>query len=148
MNAVYRVVWSVSRNHWVVASELTRGRRKSGRAARRVAACGLGLIACTAHAVADELPTGGTVTSGTGAISRDGDAMTINQSGHQLDIDWQSFSIGRRPPATAHAQAGLAPVESRCGAESSPIILAKAWPTLFLTQIFQDVATDVANIVR
>jgi filamentous hemagglutinin family protein len=44
---------------------------------------------------AAELPIGGTVISGTGSINSNGTAMTIEQAGQRLDIDWQSFSIGQ-----------------------------------------------------
>lgn len=57
---------------------------------------GLGLslaIALPGGALA-ELPSGGVITSGIGAISVHGGTMTINQSTPNLVADWQSFSVG------------------------------------------------------
>ncbi|MBF9045905.1 filamentous hemagglutinin N-terminal domain-containing protein [Rhodobacterales bacterium LSUCC0031] len=57
---------------------------------------GLGLslaIALPGGAFA-ELPSGGVITSGIGAISVHGGTMTINQSTPNLVADWQSFSVG------------------------------------------------------
>jgi filamentous hemagglutinin family protein len=45
------------------------------------------------HALA-QLPTGGQVAAGTGAISTSGNTMTINQTSQRLVTDWQSFSVG------------------------------------------------------
>ena len=47
-------------------------------------------LACVGVALAQ--PTGGVVTSGTGAITQDGTATNINQATDRLDIDWQTFS--------------------------------------------------------
>ena len=46
------------------------------------------------------LPTGGQVTSGTGAISQSGSAMTINQQTGKLTANWDSFNIGRDASVT------------------------------------------------
>ena len=40
------------------------------------------------------LPTGETVVRGAADIARDGGAMTIHQSTHNLGVDWTSFDIG------------------------------------------------------
>jgi len=95
MNTVYRVVWDNARGRWVVTSELARSRVKSGSSVLRSAACSFGLLALAAQAVAAELPTDGTIVSGAGSIGSHGTAMTIEQAGQRLDIDWQSFSIGQ-----------------------------------------------------
>ncbi|MEP6739248.1 MAG: YDG domain-containing protein [Caldimonas sp.] len=47
-----------------------------------------------AAATASTLPTGATVVKGSGTISVDGAAMTVNQTSQRLVTDWQSFSIG------------------------------------------------------
>jgi filamentous hemagglutinin family protein len=49
--------------------------------------------ACVA-AMAQTLPTGGTVTQGTGSVSVNGKNMVVNQSSGRMIADWQSFSIG------------------------------------------------------
>ncbi|MDH6232250.1 filamentous hemagglutinin family protein [Mesorhizobium soli] len=40
------------------------------------------------------LPTGGQIVSGSGTITTNGNAMTINQSTDRMIANWQSFSIG------------------------------------------------------
>ena len=59
LNAIHRVAWSVSLN-----------------------------IAFAGTALAADLPTGGSITSGAGNISQSADALTINQSSSRLNIDW------------------------------------------------------------
>ncbi|WP_188093553.1 two-partner secretion domain-containing protein [Marinobacter salinexigens] len=41
-----------------------------------------------------DLPTGGTITSGAGAISQSGDTLTVQQDSSRLISNWQSFNIG------------------------------------------------------
>ncbi|HZV61579.1 MAG TPA: autotransporter-associated beta strand repeat-containing protein [Methylophilaceae bacterium] len=43
---------------------------------------------------ADPLPTGGTITQGSGAINQSGNTLTVTQSSQQLSANWQSFNIG------------------------------------------------------
>ena len=50
-------------------------------------------FACTA-ALAGTLPTGGTVTQGSGRITTSGGTMVIDQHSERLITDWQTFSIG------------------------------------------------------
>ncbi len=96
MNTVYRVVWDDVRGRWVVTSELVRSRSKSGRrSSSRFIARRFGVLALAFQAAAAELPTDGTIVSGAGTISSNGNAMTVEQAGQRLDIDWQSFSIGQ-----------------------------------------------------
>ncbi|OZB65063.1 MAG: hypothetical protein B7X39_14870, partial [Lysobacterales bacterium 14-68-21] len=56
------------------------------------------------------LPSGGTVSAGSGSIGQNGAAMTIIQNSQNLAINWQTFDIGRdasvtflQPNATAIA---------------------------------------------
>lgn len=55
---------------------------------------GLGLAIALPGGALAELPNGGVITSGIGAISVHGGTMTINQSTPNLVADWQSFSVG------------------------------------------------------
>ena len=48
-----------------------------------------------AAALAQTLPTGGSVTAGGATISTSPGAMTINQSTQRVAINWQTFSIGQ-----------------------------------------------------
>lgn len=63
---------------------------------RRLAMALVGAIAMpiAVPALAQTLPTGGSVTNGTATIGQSGNAMTINQSTRGAIIDWSSFSIG------------------------------------------------------
>ena len=42
---------------------------------------------------APPLPTGGTITQGTGSISQSGNTLTVSQSTQSLSANWQSFDI-------------------------------------------------------
>ena len=53
------------------------------------------MLAVTPALAGPALPTGGTVTSGTGAISQSGNTLTVNQSSQNLSTNWQSFNIGQ-----------------------------------------------------
>lgn len=49
---------------------------------------------------ANQLPTGGTVSAGSGSIARNGAAMTVTQQTQNLAINWQSFDIGEHASVT------------------------------------------------
>jgi len=49
---------------------------------------------------ATTLPSGGTISAGTGSITQGGAAMTIAQQSQNLAINWQSFDIGRDASVT------------------------------------------------
>lgn len=55
------------------------------------------LTACSglAYANAADLPQGETVRVGTATIERTTDKMTVNQSSNKVQIDWNSFDIGK-----------------------------------------------------
>lgn len=89
MNRAFSLVWNPRLRAWCVADEHAR-RRKAGSGA--VLACAL--LAPVA-ALAADLPTGGQVVSGSGAISQpNAQQMVIDQSSNKLAINWQSFDIG------------------------------------------------------
>jgi len=50
-------------------------------------------LAAEAHAQAQPLPTGGTVTAGSAAIATGTNAVTVTQSSNAAAINWQSFDI-------------------------------------------------------
>lgn len=88
MNRAFSLVWNPRLRAWCVADEHAR-RRKAGSGA--VLACAL--LAPVA-ALAADLPTGGQVVSGSGAISQpNAQQMVIDQSSNKLAINWQSFDI-------------------------------------------------------
>ena len=89
MNRAFSLVWNPRLRAWCVADEHAR-RRKAGSGAVLVCA----LLAPVAGLAAD-LPTGGQVVSGSGAISQpNAQQMVIDQSSSKLAINWQSFDIG------------------------------------------------------
>ena len=47
-------------------------------------------------AAANALPTGGTVTAGTGSITQGGSTLTVTQQSQDLSLNWQTFNIGRQ----------------------------------------------------
>ncbi|QNN46499.1 filamentous hemagglutinin N-terminal domain-containing protein [Thermomonas brevis] len=53
-----------------------------------------------ASVFANQLPTGGTVSAGSGSIAQSGAAMTITQTTQNLAINWQSFDIGQSASVT------------------------------------------------
>ncbi|HLS81743.1 MAG TPA: filamentous hemagglutinin N-terminal domain-containing protein, partial [Steroidobacter sp.] len=92
MNKVYRIVWNAAAGLWQVAAEFTRGRRKAAADWRLPLAAGA-LLLIAPPTLAD-LPDGGVVVGGSGAIRRSGNELTVTQNSQRLAIDWQSFSIG------------------------------------------------------
>ncbi len=62
MNAIYRIVWNAATHQWIVASELAKGRKKSGVSKRGGAAAGK-LAVLRSGALAAGIATGGTAFS-------------------------------------------------------------------------------------
>ncbi|SER02621.1 filamentous hemagglutinin family N-terminal domain-containing protein, partial [Pseudomonas cuatrocienegasensis] len=88
MNRTYALVWNPSLAAWTVTDERAR-RRAKGAGAVLAAALLLPLTA-----IAADLPSGGQVVSGSGAINQpNANQMVIDQASNKLAIDWQSFDI-------------------------------------------------------
>ena len=110
MNKIYRLKFDRRRNQLVAVSELTTGagkQKSTGRAASRAGIAGTGvwamrpMLAALAFAALPglalanpDLPVGGQVIAGQGAISTSGNQMTIRQQTDKLVTQWQSFDIG------------------------------------------------------
>lgn len=88
MSRAFAVVWNSQLGTWSFAYEST-SRRGGCPAAILTSALLLGSGVVTAA----DLPTGGVITYGSGAIGSSGSQMVINQSSNKLAIDWQSFNI-------------------------------------------------------
>ena len=99
LNHVYRLVWSDAEQAFVAVSELTAARGKRGGVVGFLAALGL-LSIGVAHAA--DLPTGGTIVGGSGAISQSGNQMVVNQSSGKLVTNWNSFDVGAGSGVTFH----------------------------------------------
>ncbi len=89
MNRSYALIWNHAQGTWTVAHEHA---RKRGKGAGAVVAASLVLAG---SAFAADLPTGGQVVSGSGAINQpNANQMVIDQASNKMAIDWQSFDIG------------------------------------------------------
>ncbi|WP_210270587.1 hypothetical protein [Ensifer oleiphilus] len=53
----------------------------------------VGSTALSTTVLAGDLPTGGTVVSGSGSISTQGSTLTVHQTSDRLVTNWNSFSI-------------------------------------------------------
>ena len=93
MNKIFSIIWSQAANAWVVVSEHSARQGKSGRTRLNLVVGALG--AAPLSLLAADLPQGGQVTLGSGAISTpSSNHMQIQQGSQKLAIDWQSFDIG------------------------------------------------------
>ena len=90
MNRVYRLIWSHVINGWIAVSETSRGRGKG--ASRKLIAAAMSLTVVYAQAG----PEGGSVTAGTGSISKSGTTTTINQTSQNLSLGWNTFNVGAK----------------------------------------------------
>ncbi|APQ12041.1 hypothetical protein BJP27_11210 [Pseudomonas oryzihabitans] len=118
MNRIFRTLWSHALQAWVVTSELAKsgGKRGSGRAVGLLLLAPLG-------AMAANLPSGGTVVSGTGHLSSNGQQLTVEQSSANLAIDWQSFDIGAGHGVTFHQPSSQAVALNRVVGQDASRIL-------------------------
>lgn len=100
MNKFRSHIWSKALGRVIVVPEGARGAqgRKSGR--RKLAAMLMASTLLSGTAWADDLPTGGQIVSGSGAIATNGSAMTINQSTDRMIANCQGFSIGANNSVT------------------------------------------------
>ena len=112
MNKVYRLLWNAVLQQWVVASELAKGRKKSGKLKGAVL---LVTLLCSGIASADPalnaLPDGEQIASGRASLNRlIAGRLLINQHSDKLISNWNSFDIGanasvifKQPAATSIA---------------------------------------------
>ena len=93
MNKIHNIIWSTAQNAWVVVSEGTRSRSKSGVSALKIMSALL--LLSPAGVMAATLPQGGSVSVGQGTIVTNGsNQMVIKQTTDKLGINWQSFNVG------------------------------------------------------
>lgn len=91
LNHLYRLVWSDADQAFVAVAEHSTSRGKRGGMVGFLAA--VGLLGSGAVLAAD-LPTGGTIVGGSGAISQNGSHMVVDQQTGKLVTNWNSFDIG------------------------------------------------------
>ena len=109
MNHIYRLKFDRRRNELVAVSEITAGagklkqgrdatRPESGPRLRRLALSalsGLMMLSLYPQMAGATLPTGGTITAGSGSISTTSSTqMDITQSSQNMIINWTTFNIG------------------------------------------------------
>ena len=98
MNRVYRLVWNSATCVWQAVSECSKGSGKSKtgkpKATARDSFAVAAFLLLPLAAFGADLPTGGQIVAGTGAINQSGGTMTVTQTSGKLAADWQSFSIG------------------------------------------------------
>lgn len=97
MNKIFNVIWSKTKEQWIVVSERVKtngGVPKSP--LRSLATLAAMLLMDNPLFALDPgtLPSGGQITTGSGTIAVGGDRMTVNQSSPQMIANWNSFNIG------------------------------------------------------
>ncbi|MEI7826169.1 MAG: filamentous hemagglutinin N-terminal domain-containing protein, partial [Chlorobiaceae bacterium] len=113
MNRIFNLIWSKTKERWIVVSEKVKGNGKVPSSPLKSFALLAALFAAAGPAYGLDpgaLPSGGTITAGSGTISSSGAQMTVNQSSQQMIANWQSFNIGQnaavrfnQPSVTASA---------------------------------------------
>ncbi len=97
MNKIFNVVWSHTKERWIVVSEKVKSNGGVPKSPLRSLAVLVALLAAGDPAYALDsaaLPTGGQVTSGSGSIAVSGSQMKVNQSTQQMIANWNTFNIG------------------------------------------------------
>lgn len=87
LNHCYRLIWSDLHQSFIAVAEIARARGK-----RTCSAVLLSTLCLPA--LAADLPEGGRIVAGSGAIASTGTTMTVTQTSERLAADWQSFGIG------------------------------------------------------
>ncbi|EAT59359.1 autotransporter-associated beta strand repeat-containing protein [Chlorobium ferrooxidans] len=97
MNRVFNIIWSKSKERWIVVSEKVKTSGGVPKSRLKSLAVLIALFASAERAYAldpGSLPSGGVITSGEGTITTSGTQLTVNQSTPQMIANWQSFNIG------------------------------------------------------
>lgn len=92
MNNTYRLIWNELANTCVAVAENAKSRGK--RSAGALLLTAVASVAMAQTVSTQQLPTGGQIVSGSGAISAQGAAMTVNQNTARMITNWSSFNIG------------------------------------------------------
>lgn len=101
MNHIYRSIYNRALGAWQAVAETARGTGKNSltvhqpvRHALRILLLAFFPLTPIAQALAADLPTQGSIVSGSGSISQSGNTLTVTQGSDKLITNWQSFSIG------------------------------------------------------
>ncbi|NHQ61257.1 filamentous hemagglutinin N-terminal domain-containing protein, partial [Chlorobium sp. BLA1] len=97
MNRIFNIIWSKSKERWIVVSEKVKTNGGVPKSRLKSLAVLLALFASGERAYAIDpgaLPSGGVITYGGGSITTSSTQLTVNQSTPQMIANWQSFNIG------------------------------------------------------
>ena len=97
MNRIFNVIWSITREKWVVVSEKIKSNGGVPKSSLLSIVVLSSILAAGVPAYAIDpgaLPAGGQITAGAGSIGSSGTRMTVNQSSQQMIANWSSFNIG------------------------------------------------------
>ena len=97
MNRIHKIIWSAIRDKWIVVSEKAGA---SGCPMLTAGALSLAVLMSTGAFAREvdpgQLPVGGTIVAGEGAVLPVvGNQLTLQQVSPRLVADWKSFDIGR-----------------------------------------------------
>ena len=98
MNRIFNVIWSTTKEKWLVVSEKVKSNGGVPKSSLLSIAVLTSLFAAGVPAYAIDsgaLPAGGQITAGAGTIGASGTSMTVNQSSQQMIANWSSFNIGK-----------------------------------------------------
>ncbi|TLU83560.1 MAG: filamentous hemagglutinin N-terminal domain-containing protein, partial [Chlorobium sp.] len=98
MNRIFNIIWSVTKEKWVVVSEKVKSNGKVPKSSLLSIAVFSAIFAASAAAYALDpgaLPEGVQITAGAGSVATSGNSMTVNQSSQQMIANWNSFNIGQ-----------------------------------------------------
>jgi filamentous hemagglutinin family protein len=128
MNHVFKLVWSFTRQVYVVASEISSGMSKTSGHIKllapvvTIASSLMAEGAIAAPPLPTQLPTGAAVAAGVATVSQSAAHLNVLQSSNRAIIDWQSFSVGKDASVTFTQPTPSAMVLNRVvGADASQI---------------------------
>ena len=97
MNRIFNVIWSKTKEQWIVVSERVKTNGGVPKSPLRSLAVLAAMLLAGEPAFALDpgaLPAGGQITAGSGNIAVSGTRMTVNQASQQMIANWNSFNIG------------------------------------------------------
>jgi filamentous hemagglutinin family protein len=96
LNHIYRLVWNELSNTYVAVAEHTsgRGKRTSGVTGMAGVLAAAALLAGSGAALAQALPTGGSVVAGAATLSQAGNQLTVTQATQRVVTNWNTFDVG------------------------------------------------------
>ncbi|MBV5304239.1 MAG: filamentous hemagglutinin N-terminal domain-containing protein, partial [Chlorobium sp.] len=97
MNKIFNVIWSKTKEQWIVVSERVKTNGGVPKSPLRSLAVLAAMLLAGEPAFALDpgaLPAGGQITAGSATIAVSGARMTVNQASQQMIANWNSFNIG------------------------------------------------------